>query len=84
MARLRLVTLAAFAATLFAADTVKDGSVAGWVQKKVDKLQPTSAERTFDRVGWAPNLTAAMEASKATNRPVFLFTYDGDIASGRC
>jgi hypothetical protein len=84
MTKLGFISLAALAGTLFAADTVKDGSVANWVQKKVDKLQPTSAERIFDRIGWAPSLTAAMTASKAQNRPVFFFIYDGDIATGRC
>jgi|HubBroStandDraft_1064217.scaffolds.fasta_scaffold708488_1 hypothetical protein len=84
MARSSLITLVALAGTLFAAGTVSDGSLVGWVQKKVDKLQPTSAERTFDRIGWAPSLSAAMAASKAQNRPVFFFIYDGDIATGRC
>ncbi len=55
-----------------------------WVSRRVKELQPTEAERRIDRVGWATSLLEAERLAKQHNRPVFLFTHDGNIATGRC
>ena len=55
-----------------------------WVQKRVQEVQPTRAERKFDQVGWAKDILDAERLSKIHNRPVFLFTHDGRVNWGRC
>ena len=55
-----------------------------WVDKRVAELQPTADERKIDRIGWAADIRAALALGKAHNRPVFLFTHDGRMGTGRC
>jgi hypothetical protein len=63
---------------------LKDDSLVSSVEKKVHALQPTREERRFDQIGWAPGILAAEARAKELGRPVFLFTYDGKIETGRC
>lgn len=61
-----------------------DKSVAKWTNDQLKKILVVPAERMFDRIGWADNLIQAEQLAAKTNRPLFLFMYDGDLASGRC
>ena len=61
-----------------------DDALVAKVQKKVHELQPSRDEKRFDEIGWAPNILEAEKMAKKLNRPVFLFTYDGKIETGRC
>jgi hypothetical protein len=63
---------------------LKDDSLVSSVEKRVHDLQPTRDERRFDQIGWAPSILAAEARAKEIHRPVFLFTYDGKIETGRC
>jgi hypothetical protein len=63
---------------------LKDDSFVTRVQKKVHEIQPSRAERRFDEIGWAPSILEAEKIAKRLNRPVYLFTYDGKIETGRC
>lgn len=54
------------------------------VEATLDEIQPTPAERRIDAIGWAPNIPEALKLARTHNRPVFLFTYGGNIATGRC
>ena len=55
-----------------------------WVAARVQELQPTVQERKIDQIGWARTIVAAKALAKEHNRPVFLFTHDGRINTGRC
>jgi hypothetical protein len=69
----------ATAGAVRAADDVKapvDARVAEW--------WPTAAEKRFDAIGWAPDLRAARRLAAENQRPVFLFTMDGRVNTGRC
>lgn len=55
-----------------------------WVASRIGELQPTSQERKIDRIGWARTILDAEKLAKAHDRPVFLFTHDGRINTGRC
>ena len=61
-----------------------DDKLVATTEQRVRAIQPTRAERRFDEIGWAPSILAAEEAAKKTNRLVFLFTYEGNINTGRC
>jgi hypothetical protein len=80
-----LSALALLGLTLFAADSfLPDDALVKSVEGQVRKNQPTRAERRYDEIGWAPDTRSALAAAKKANRPVFLFTYDGNIDTGRC
>jgi hypothetical protein len=55
-----------------------------WVDKRVAEIQPTSDERKIDRIGWAADIRTALALGKTHNRPIFLFTHDGRMGTGRC
>jgi hypothetical protein len=79
------LSLIGFAFLAGAAETwIKDDGLVTSVQEKVRKLQPTRAEKRFDEVGWAGSILQAEEVAAKTNRPVFLFVYNGNIDTGRC
>ena len=54
------------------------------IEKRVRDAQPTRAEKRFDEIGWAKNILAAERLAKQYGRPVFLFTHDGKMETGRC
>lgn len=71
-------------AALFAASMPDDKHLVDWVQKKIQALQPSRGERRIDEIGWANGILQAEQLGRAHKRPVFLFTYDGRIETGRC
>jgi hypothetical protein len=68
-----------------AAETwIKDDKLVAKVEEQVRKVQPTRAEKRFDEIGWAASILAAEQVAAKVNRPIFLFTYNGKIDTGRC
>ena len=57
---------------------------AAWVEKRVREIEPSAEDRRFDRIGWARDVLSAERLSREHQRPVFLFTHDGRINTGRC
>ncbi|HLK56658.1 MAG TPA: hypothetical protein VKU00_08845 [Chthonomonadaceae bacterium] len=57
---------------------------AAWVEQRIQELQPTAQERRIDEIGWAKDILSAKQLAQKSNRPVFLFTHDGRIGTGRC
>jgi hypothetical protein len=58
--------------------------LANWVDHHVRELQPSREERRIDEIGWAKTIVEAEQLAQEHNRPIFLFTYDGRIDTGRC
>ena len=54
------------------------------IEKRVRDAQPTRAEKRFDEIGWAKSILDAERLAKQYGRPVFLFTHDGKMETGRC
>lgn len=54
------------------------------VEKRMQELEPTKEERRVDDIGWAADLREARRLSQKHNRPMFVFTYDGNVRTGRC
>jgi hypothetical protein len=75
---------AALVGAAAAENFLADDKLVSHVEARVHELQPTRDDRKLDLVGWAPDILAAEKLARAGNRPVFLFTYDGDIGTGRC
>ena len=72
------------AVTLLLAGMPDDKHLVDWVQNRVRALQPSRAERRIDDIGWAHGILEAEEFARKFNRPVFIFTHDGRIETGRC
>ena len=58
--------------------------LANWVDRRVRQLQPTGNERRIDEIGWAKTILEAEQLAQEHKRPIFLFTYAGNIDTGRC
>ena len=63
---------------------LKNDKLTESVETKVREIQPSRDEKRFDEIGWAPSILAAEALARKTNRPMFLFTYNGKIDTGRC
>ncbi|MEO8595793.1 MAG: hypothetical protein ABI759_20905 [Candidatus Solibacter sp.] len=72
------------AGAIAAENWLKDDRLVEAIQKKVREIQPTREEKRFDEIGWASSIVEARAISQKTNRPLFLFTYNGNIDTGRC
>jgi hypothetical protein len=55
-----------------------------WVEKRAQELEPAARERRIDEIGWASEIRQAERLAGENSRPVFLFTHDGHINTGRC
>ena len=55
-----------------------------WVEKRAQELEPTARDRRIDEIGWASDIRQAERLARENSRPVFLFTHDGHINTGRC
>lgn len=62
---------------------LKNDKLVEAVETKVREM-PSRDEKRFDEIGWAPSILAAEALARKTNRPMFLFTYNGKIDTGRC
>ena len=81
---LHAFAVASTTVALFASAMPDDNHLVDWVEKRVRELQPSRAERKIDEIGWASGILEAERLARSLNRPVFLFTYDGRIDTGRC
>jgi major membrane immunogen (membrane-anchored lipoprotein) len=76
--------LAGVLATACASGPVSDSKVVRWVDKTVAERQPPAADKRFDEIGWVTDVRTAIKLGKEHNRPIYLFTGDGRINTGRC
>jgi hypothetical protein len=63
---------------------IADKDLVGWVRQKVQERLPTAEERRFDAIAWVTQLRTARTLAQKYQRPIFLFTMDGRINTGRC
>jgi hypothetical protein len=53
------------------------------IRQAVREVRQSDTE-TWRKVSWAPSLLEARRLARAEGRPVFLFTLDGNLDTGRC
>ena len=63
---------------------VADSYLEKWLATRVQYLDSRLSQRTFDTIGWAGSIQESLNLARASQRPVFLFTLDGHMDSGRC
>jgi hypothetical protein len=54
-----------------------------WVAKQVKQIRQSDTTG-WDRISWVGTLTEARRISGSENKPLFLFTLDGNLETGRC
>jgi len=55
-----------------------------WLETRIQEIQPTAEDRKFDTIAWVPSIKDALRLAKQHSRPIMMFTYDGQIQTGRC
>ncbi len=66
------------------AGSISDAKVVDWVERTVAERQPAAPDKRFDEIGWVTDIGTAIRLGKEYNRPIFLYTGDGRINTGRC
>jgi hypothetical protein len=69
-------------ATPFARGQSASEEVAG-IRQAIERVRD-SADRRWEQIPWVPTLLEARKLSAETKLPVFLFTQEGNLRSGRC
>jgi hypothetical protein len=55
----------------------------GWVRRRVQAVKGSDTT-AWRKIPWAASLGEARRASRRERQPLFLFTHDGNIDTGRC
>ena len=76
--RLVVVSGLALLSTLSAAEPD-----ARWVVKQADRLRAGDTD-DWRKIPWAKSLTSAASAARDEGRPLFVFSHEGNIDTGRC
>lgn len=53
------------------------------VRKRIDKIKK-SEPSVWRKIPWTATLLDARRASEKEKKPIFLFTHDGNMQTGRC
>ena len=53
------------------------------IQRRAEQIK-NSESHAWKKIPWASSLLSARKISIAEKRPIFLFTHDGNIETGRC
>ena len=79
----RAMTAAGLLLGAFALAAYAEERDEAWALRRVQQLQDADST-AWRRIPWAASLTDARQASQRENRPVFMFSHDGNIDTGRC
>jgi hypothetical protein len=63
------------------------GAASEWDPERILRMVQEvkqSDTREWQKIPWTASLLEARQLSQKENRPVFLFTHDGNIDTGRC
>ena len=53
------------------------------IRKQIEHIKESDTN-AWRKIPWTPSLLAARRASAREKQPIFLFTHDGNIETGRC
>ena len=53
------------------------------IDRRVEQWQPTADERRVDQIAWVPDIRSALRLGNQSGRPIFVFTHDGRLGTGR-
>jgi len=79
MYRRRVFLVAALAATIVSAAVGDEAAI----HKQIERIKARYVNG-WRKIPWTASLLAARRTSEREKQPIFLFTYDGNIETGRC
>jgi hypothetical protein len=53
------------------------------IRKQIEQIKESDVN-AWRKIPWTASLLAARRVAECEKRPIFLFTYDGNIETGRC
>jgi len=53
------------------------------IRKQIERIKESDTN-AWRKIPWTSSLLAARRASEREKQPIFLFTHDGNIETGRC
>jgi hypothetical protein len=53
------------------------------IRKQIERIKENEVN-AWRKIPWTASLLAARRTSERETQPIFLFTYDGNIETGRC
>jgi hypothetical protein len=56
---------------------------ADWVRRRVAAIRGSDTE-AWRRIPWTATVAVAVQLARHEGRPMFLFSHDGNIDTGRC
>jgi hypothetical protein len=78
--KLRTSLIALTVLSLGMAVTEPDGA---WIKQRIDQIKQSDTN-AWRKIPWTASLLEARRASQREKQPIFLFTHDGNIETGRC
>ncbi len=54
-----------------------------WVNKRIEQIKDSDTT-AWRKIPWTASLLEARRISQHEKKPLFLFTHDGNIETGRC
>ncbi len=54
-----------------------------WIKRQIEQIKDSDTN-AWRKIPWTGSLLDARRAGERENKPVFLFTHDGNIETGRC
>jgi hypothetical protein len=82
MRRRAFALVAMLAAASFARGQAAGDEVES-IRQAIERVR-NSADRRWEQIPWVPTLLEARKLSAKEKLPVFLFTQEGNLRSGRC
>jgi hypothetical protein len=80
---MRREVLAVLVAGVVGSPAVAQDYDEAWVARRVEQVR-ASDTTGWARIPWVASLTEARRISAREKKPVFLFTLDGNLETGRC
>lgn len=78
MYRRSILLLAALAVTASAAERDETS-----IRKQIERIKDSEVN-AWRKIPWTESLLSARRASEREKQPIFLFTHDGNMETGRC
>lgn len=79
MSRKSVLLFAALIVTAASAAEREEASI----HKQIERIKDSEVN-AWRKIPWTESLLAARRASEREKQPIFLFTHDGNIETGRC
>jgi hypothetical protein len=79
MSHIRPIALILLALTALAAERLDEAGI----KRRIEQIKDSDTN-AWRKIPWSKSLLGARRASAREKQPIFLFTHDGNLETGRC